>query len=53
MTINQIQRLNPQINHTNLCNAMTTYQNTKTEKTTKKNLLLVVFFNFHQQKNQA
>ncbi len=44
MTINQTQKRNLQINHTKLMQCDDNISHTKPEKTTKKNLLLVVFF---------
>ncbi len=50
MTINQIQKRNPQINHTKLMQCDDIIPKHKNRKNDKKNLLLVVFFNFRLQK---
>ncbi len=49
MTINQIQKRNPEINHTKLMQCDDNIPKHKNRKKAKKNLLLVVFFNFRQQ----
>ncbi len=49
MTISQIQKRNLQINQIKLLQCDDNIPKHKNQKTTKKNLLLVVFFNFRQQ----